>query len=45
MSAWYVYLRRFNPVCPGSDYYVIGAPQIKKATIELSTGKKVRDGE
>jgi predicted alpha-1,2-mannosidase len=40
MSAWYLFTcLGFYPVCPGSDYYVIGAPQIKKATMHLSNGK------
>jgi putative alpha-1,2-mannosidase len=29
----------FYPVCPASDYYVIGAPQIPKAVLHLSDGK------
>ena len=29
----------FYPVCPGSDYYVIGSPVVKKATMHLSNGK------
>jgi predicted alpha-1,2-mannosidase len=41
MSAWYVFTcMGFYPVCPGSDYYVIGAPQIPKAVMHLSNGKK-----
>jgi predicted alpha-1,2-mannosidase len=41
MSAWYIFTcLGFYPVCPGSNYYVIGAPQIKNATIQLSNGKK-----
>jgi predicted alpha-1,2-mannosidase len=41
MSAWYLFTcLGFYPVCPGSDFYVIGAPQIKKATTQLSNGKK-----
>ena len=40
MSAWYLFTcLGFYPVCPGSDYYVIGAPQIRKATVHLSNGK------
>ncbi len=40
MSAWYLFTcLGFYPVCPGSDYYVIGAPQIRKATMHLSNGK------
>jgi putative alpha-1,2-mannosidase len=29
----------FYPVCPASDYYVIGAPQVPKAVMHLSNGK------
>ena len=40
MSAWYMFTcMGFYPVCPASDYYVIGAPQIPKATMRLSNGK------
>ena len=40
MSAWYIFAcLGFYPVCPGSDYYVIGAPQIPKAVMHLSNGK------
>ena len=40
MSAWYLFTcLGFYPVCPGSDYYVIGAPQVRKATMHLSNGK------
>ena len=40
MSAWYVFTcLGFYPVCPGADYYVIGAPQVKKAVMQLSNGK------
>ena len=42
MSAWYIFTcLGFYPVCPGSTYYeVIGAPQIPKAVVRLSNGKK-----
>ena len=41
MSAWYIFTcLGFYPVCPASDYYVIGAPQIPKAVMNLSNGKK-----
>jgi len=41
MSAWYLFTcMGFYPVCPASDYYVIGAPQIPKAVMHLSNGKK-----
>jgi predicted alpha-1,2-mannosidase len=40
MSAWYVFTcMGFYPVCPASDYYVIGAPQIPGAVMHLSNGK------
>ena len=42
MSAWYLFTcMGFYPVCPGSDYYVIGAPQIPQAVLHLSNGKKI----
>ena len=40
ISAWYVLTELgFYPVCPVSDYYVIGSPGIKKAVMHLSNGK------
>ena len=40
MSSWYLFTcLGFYPVCPASDYYVIGAPQIPKAGMHLSNGK------
>jgi predicted alpha-1,2-mannosidase len=42
MSSWYLFTcLGFYPVCPASDYYVIGAPQIPKAVMRLSNGKKL----
>jgi len=42
MSAWYIFTcLGFYPVCPSSDDYVIGAPQIKKIVMHLSNGKKL----
>ncbi len=42
MSAWYVFTcLGFYPVCPGSDYYVIGAPQVKRAVMQLAGGKNL----
>jgi putative alpha-1,2-mannosidase len=39
MSAWYIFTcLGFYPVCPASDYYVIGAPQLPKAIMRLSNG-------
>ena len=41
MSAWYIFTcLGFYPVCPGSDYYAIGAPQLRKVVMNLSNGKK-----
>ncbi|HEY4416509.1 MAG TPA: GH92 family glycosyl hydrolase [Verrucomicrobiae bacterium] len=41
MSSWYLFTcLGFYPVCPASDYYVIGAPQVPKAVMALSNGKK-----
>ena len=41
MSAWYMFtVMGFYPVCPSSDYYVIGSPSLKKAVMHLSNGKK-----
>ncbi|HWH72470.1 MAG TPA: glycoside hydrolase domain-containing protein, partial [Candidatus Sulfotelmatobacter sp.] len=41
MSAWYLFTAMgFYPVCPASDYYVIGSPAVKKAVMHLSNGKK-----
>ncbi len=40
MSAWYVFgALGFYPVTPGSLEYVIGAPQLPKAVIEVGGGK------
>jgi predicted alpha-1,2-mannosidase len=40
MSAWYIFTALgFYPVCPASDYYVIGSPAVKKAVLHLSNGK------
>ena len=40
MSAWYIFTALgFYPVCPGSDYYVIGSPAVSQATLRLSNGK------
>lgn len=41
MSAWYLFnVMGFYPVCPGTNYYAIGSPVIRKATINLEGGKK-----
>ena len=40
MSAWYLFTcLGFYPVCPASQYYVIGAPQVPQAVMHLSNGK------
>lgn len=40
MSAWYIFSSMgFYPVCPGSLEYVIGKPGLKKAIINLESGK------
>lgn len=42
MSAWYIFTALgFYPVCPGSDYYVIGSPAVPRAEMKLSNGKKL----
>ena len=39
MSAWYLFTAMgFYPVCPASDYYVLGSPAVKKAAMHLSNG-------
>jgi predicted alpha-1,2-mannosidase len=39
MSAWYLFTALgFYPVCPASDYYVLGSPAIKQAVVCLSSG-------
>ncbi len=41
MSAWYVFSSMgFYPVCPGSNEYVIGAPSVNKASLNLENGKQ-----
>ena len=40
MSAWYIFTALgFYPVCPASDYYVLGSPSIPKAVMHLSSGR------
>lgn len=39
MSAWYVFSSLgFYPVCPGSDEFVLTAPQFPKAVVQLANG-------
>ena len=41
MSAWYFFTALgFYPLCPASDYYVIGSPALKKAVLHLSNGRE-----
>jgi putative alpha-1,2-mannosidase len=41
MSAWYIFTALgFYPVCPASDYYVIGSPAVPRVVMHLSNGKK-----
>jgi predicted alpha-1,2-mannosidase len=43
MSAWYVFSALgFYPVCPGSQDYVLGAPLVKSAELNLENGKVFR---
>ncbi|MCM1109625.1 MAG: GH92 family glycosyl hydrolase [Clostridium sp.] len=40
MSAWYVFsVLGFYPVCPATDQYVLGAPYVSHAVINLPNGK------
>ena len=42
MSAWYVFAALgFYPVDPAGGVYVIGAPQVRRATIHLPGGRKL----
>lgn len=41
MSAWAVFSALgFYPVCPGTDYYVIGKPEFEESIINLENGNK-----
>lgn len=41
MSSWLIFSSLgFYPVCPGSPYYIIGAPQFKESVLKLENGKK-----
>ncbi|CCQ10613.1 Alpha-1,2-mannosidase [Pseudoalteromonas luteoviolacea B = ATCC 29581] len=41
MSAWYLFSAMgFYPVAPGDLSYAIGAPQVKKASVQLANGKQ-----
>jgi len=40
MSAWYIFSALgFYPVAPGSEFYELGSPLVKSATINLENGK------
>ncbi len=40
MSAWYIFSALgFYPVLPGSDFYALGSPLLRDATIRLPSGK------
>ncbi|MFN1835667.1 GH92 family glycosyl hydrolase [Balneola sp. MJW-20] len=42
MSAWYLFSAiGFYPVAPGADWYAIGSPNIRSATINLESGHTV----
>ena len=41
MSAWYIFtVLGFYPVCPASDYYVIGSPSLEKAVLRVANGRE-----
>lgn len=43
MSAWYIFnALGFYPVCPVDDFYAIGSPCVKQATVQLSNGKTLQ---
>ena len=43
MSAWYLFsVMGFYPANPCGDDYVIGAPQVARATVRLANGKAFR---
>ena len=40
MSAWYIFsVLGFYPVCPGTDQYVLGAPYLPYAKLNLPNGR------
>lgn len=42
MSAWYIFTALgFYPVCPGSDEYIFGLPQVQQAELTLKAGSKL----
>ncbi len=43
MSAWYIFSALgFYPVCPGSDWYAIGSPLVKSATLYFENGSVLK---
>jgi predicted alpha-1,2-mannosidase len=43
MSAWYIFSKMgFYPVCPGSNEYVIGSPDLPEVTLHLDNGNDFR---
>ena len=41
MSAWLIFsMVGFYPVCPGTPYYIIGAPSFEETTFNLENGNK-----
>lgn len=43
MSAWLVFsMMGFYPVCPGTPYYIIGAPSFDEITLNLENGIKFK---
>ena len=42
MSAWYIFSALgFYPVTPGSPWYEVGSPLVRKAVINLENGKRL----
>lgn len=42
MSAWYIFSAiGFYPVCPGSDHYAVGSPNVKSALLHFENGKSL----
>ena len=43
MSAWLVFsMTGFYPVCPGTPYYIIGAPSFDEIDINLDNGNRFK---
>lgn len=42
MSAWYIFSALgFYPILPGSDWYAVGSPLVKRAVLHLENGKSL----